>query len=57
LPAPVDAASAVSLNVTPIDLVPADTTTKTFTMQFNNKSATNQDACKNAAVTIHYIAS
>ncbi len=55
-PAPSTEATAVSITVTPIDLAPNATTTGTFTMQFNNKT-TNQDACKGAAVTIHYVAS
>ena len=55
--APVDAAGAVSIGVAPVDLAPNGTTTKVFTMQFNNKANTNQDACKGAAVTIHYLAS
>ena len=55
-PAPTSAATAVSLNVTPVELAANATTTVDFTLQFNNK-ATNQDACKGAAVTLHYIAS
>ena len=54
--APSTSAQAVSLGLTATDLAPTATTTVDFTVQFNNK-ATNQDACKGAAVTIHYIAS
>ena len=54
--APSTSATAVSLDLTAVDLAPAATTTVDFTLQFNNK-ATSQDACKGAAVTIHYIAS
>jgi len=54
-PASADVTPA-SIAVTQTDLGPAKSTTATFTMQFNNKAA-NQDACKGAAVTIHYLAS
>ena len=40
--------------MTSADLAPAATKTGTFTMQFNNK-ATRPEACKGAAVTIHYV--
>ena len=53
--APSTAVTAVSLGVSPVDLAPAATTTVDFTLQFNNKAA-NQDACKGADVTLHYIA-
>jgi hypothetical protein len=56
-PAPSTSGTAVDLSITAKDLAPSGTQTKTFTMQFNNKAATNQDLCKSAAVTIHYIAS
>lgn len=54
--ASVAADSAASIPVTQTDLAPTKSTTTTFTMQFNNK-AKNQDGCKGAAVTIHYLAS
>jgi hypothetical protein len=55
--APSTAATAVAITVTPVDIAPTKSATAgTFTMQFNNKT-TNQDACKGAAVTIHYVAS
>lgn len=50
-----DTATAITLNS--VDLAPGATTTGSFTMQFNNKLDTNQDACKGAAVTITYVAS
>jgi len=53
--APGTSATAADLSVTPIELAAGGTTTKTFTLQFNDK-ATNQDQCKGAAVTINYIA-
>jgi copper(I)-binding protein len=54
--APTTSDSAVTIDVASADVAPAATKTGTFTMQFNNKSDTNQDACKGAAVTIHYVA-
>lgn len=56
-PAPVDAAGAVSLDLVAKDLAPAGTTTVNFSLQFNNKATTNQNACQNAKVTVHYLAS
>jgi hypothetical protein len=55
--APGSEGTAASLAVTSVDLAPAATTTVDYTLQFNNKAATNQDACKGAAVTITYVAS
>lgn len=54
----VDAASAVALTwaAQELDAGGLDTDAATGTVQFNNKG-TNQDACKGAAVTIHYLAS
>ena len=54
-PAPSTALTAVDLSIVPVDLIPTGTTTKTYTIQFNNKP-TVQDVCKSAAVTVHYIA-
>lgn len=54
--APGSADTAASTTVTPVELAPKDTTNATFSIQFNDK-ATNQDACKGQAVTIHYLAS
>lgn len=54
--APSTALTAADLAITPVDLAPNATTTKTFTMQFNNTGG-NQDACKGAAVSINYLAS
>ena len=53
--APGTALSAADLSITPIDLAPAATQTVTYTIHFNNKS-TNQDFCKGASVTVHYVA-
>lgn len=61
--APVDSDHAVSLGLTAVELgakdstSPSDTTTKTFSFGFNNLADTDQNACKSAAVTIHYAAS
>ena len=54
--APTTSDNAVAITLDSIDLAPAATTTGTFKMQFNNKTDTKQDACKGAAVTIHYVA-
>jgi hypothetical protein len=54
--APSTSATAVNLAWTPQDLIAGGSDEATGTIQFNNK-ATNQDACKSAAVTIHYVAS
>ncbi len=54
--APTNATDAAAIAVPTGELAPGATTTGTFTMQFNNK-ATDQNACKGAAVTIHYVAS
>ena len=55
----VDAASAVPLAWTSADLAHNGTqdTDGTDTIQFNNKAASSQNACKGATVTIHYLAS
>jgi hypothetical protein len=53
--APGTAAAAADLSITPIDLAPAGTQTVDYTIHFNNKS-TNQDFCKGASVTVHYVA-
>jgi hypothetical protein len=55
-PASTSSATAVSLGVSPVELASNATTTVDFTLQFNDKG-TVQDACKGAAVTLHYIAS
>jgi hypothetical protein len=55
--APSTEGTAVSLNWTSVDLVPGDTHASSNTIQFNNKPADNQDACKGAVVTLHYSAS
>ena len=57
VPAPITADTAATIAVTSVDLAPAATTTGSFTMQFNNKATTDQEACKGAAVTITYVAS
>lgn len=49
-------AAPVDLGVTATDLAPNATVTKGYTLGFNN-TADNQDACKGAAVTVHYSAS
>ena len=54
--APTTSDNAVAITLDSFDLAPAATTTGTFKMQFNNKTDTKQDACKGAAVTIHYVA-
>jgi hypothetical protein len=54
--APTTSGAAVPLSITQTDLAPNGTTTFTYTMQFNNKG-TVQNACKGAAVSVHYIAS
>jgi len=54
--APSTNGTAADLAITPVDLAPAATASKTFTLQFNNTAA-NQDACKSAVVTINYLAS
>ena len=54
----IDAGSAVPLTWTPqeLDAGGLDTDDATGTVQFNN-TGDNQDACKGAVVTIHYLAS
>jgi hypothetical protein len=52
----VDTASAVALTWTPTDLAANGFANATSTIQFNNTSS-DQNACKSAAVTIHYLAS
>jgi hypothetical protein len=54
--APSDAANAVALTWEAQDLVAGGFTDASSTIQFNNQNAP-QDACKSAAVTIHYLAS
>jgi hypothetical protein len=51
--APSTLATAASLTFTATDLAPGDTADATSTVQFKNTTS-NQDACKNAAVTLHY---
>lgn len=53
--APATAGTAADLGIVATDLAPAATATKTYTIQFNNKS-TVQDFCKGAAVTVNYVA-
>lgn len=53
--APGTADAAADLKVQPTELAKTATTTKTFTLQFNDKP-TVQDSCKGASVTINYIA-
>lgn len=57
--APSTAATAAELDWTPMELLSNAATSgdATGTIQFNDKPTTNQDACKGAAVTIHYLAS
>ena len=55
--APTTSDAATDITLTSVDLAPGATTTGTFTMQFNNKLDTNQNACKGATVTITYVAS
>jgi len=50
------AASPTDLGITATDLAHGATAAKSFTLHFNNKTATLQDFCKNAVVTIHYVA-
>lgn len=50
------AASPTDLGITATDLIHGATATKTFTLHFNNKTDTLQNACKGAVVTIHYVA-
>lgn len=54
-----DADSAVAMDWTAVDLVTGTNqdTNGTDTIQFNNEAAENQDDCKGASVTIHYLAS
>jgi hypothetical protein len=54
--APSTALTAVDLGIDPTDLAANGTKTKTYTIQFNNK-ATNQDGCKDATVSVNYVAS
>jgi hypothetical protein len=48
--------TAVPLTMTPADLANGATLTATGKLGFNNK-LTEQDGCKGATVTIHYVAS
>lgn len=52
-----DAANKQDLTFVAKELVAGGTQGGSTTIQFNNKSDSNQDACKGAAVTIHYLAS
>jgi hypothetical protein len=53
-PAPSTLATAAVLSWTPVDLAPqASQDTGNVTIQFNN-TASNQNACKSAAVTLNY---
>jgi len=54
--APSTAATATSLTWTPKDLAVDGSANATGTIQFNNTTS-NQDACKSATVTVHYLAS
>jgi hypothetical protein len=54
--APSTALDAVALTWSAQDLVATGHDDATGTIQFNN-TGDNQDACKSAAVTIHYLAS
>jgi hypothetical protein len=54
--APSTEATATDLTWTATDLAAHASADATSTIQFNNTGA-NQDACKTAAVTIHYVAS
>ena len=55
--APSTAATAAALTWTAQDLAAGGSASATSTVQFNNKAASNQDACKGATVTINYLAS
>jgi len=55
--APSSGATAADLGFTAVDIAGSGTATKTFTLQFNNSSTTDQSACKGAAVRINYTAS
>lgn len=50
------ATSAQTINVTAKDLKSLESTTGSYTIQFNNKVDKNQNACQGAAVTVNYIA-
>ena len=52
-----DADNKEDLTFVAKELVAGGTQGGSTTIQFNNKSDANQDACKGAAVTIHYLAS
>jgi hypothetical protein len=53
----IDANSAVAMTWAPVDLAASGgNANATSTVQFNNTAA-NQDVCKSAVVTIHYLAS
>lgn len=55
--APGTAETAADLAITPIDLAPDGTQSVDYTIQFNNNTDANQDACKGALVSVNYIAS
>jgi len=54
--APSTAATAAALTWTATDLAKGGSAVATSTIQFNN-TGDNQDACKNATVTVNYVAS
>ncbi|MGH9039460.1 MAG: hypothetical protein ACRDZ3_04445 [Acidimicrobiia bacterium] len=55
--APSDEDQAVSLAWTAQELAAGASDTIAATIQFNNDSLSEQDACKGVAVTVHYVAS
>ena len=55
--APGTAETAVAITWTAQDLDAGESADASSSIQFNNKPTTNQDGCKNAAVTVHYLAS
>jgi hypothetical protein len=52
-----NSASPDDLGITSKDLAPGGTQTVTYTLQFNNKTDTNQNYCEGADVTVNYAAS
>lgn len=56
-PAPGLLDTHATLTWTPVDLAPNGFANATGTIQFNNKAGVNQDGCKDASVTLHYLAS
>jgi hypothetical protein len=55
--APGSAIDAVPLTWAAADLAPNAEANATGTVQFNNKPSTNQDGCKGATITVHYLGS